>query len=105
MKVIYKGRAEGKTHDLIEEANSKEGYNLIVCFCRSEVERVWLIIKEKGYKLPMPITFNDFINNKYAGINIKNLYIDNIDLCLQTISRSPIGCITLNKVAVGDLDE
>lgn len=90
----------GKTHDLIEEANGKEGYNLIVCFCREEAHRVWLIIQEKEYKLPMPITFSDFVKNNYSGVNVENVFIDNIDLCIQTISHVPIGCITLNHDAV-----
>ncbi len=97
MKIISKGRGEGKTYDLIELANKEDGYNLIVCHSRGEVLRVWKIILEKKYKLPQPITYIDFINRAYCGMNINNFFIDNVDLLLQSITDVKIGGITVNE--------
>ncbi len=98
MKIISKGRGEGKTHDLIELANKEDGYNLIVCHSKKEVLRVWEIILEKKYKLPMPITFSEFLNRAYCGMNINNFFIDNVDLLLQSITNVKIGGITINEI-------
>jgi len=99
MKVIYKSRGRGKTTELIEHAKTLKGYNLIVCSDRKATHRLWKLILEKKYDLPMPITFDEFINQQYCGRNINAFLIDDADLLIQYMSREvKIEAITLLKI-------
>ena len=98
MEIIYESRGCGKTTRLIEEAKKLPGYNLIVCIHRQEALRVWGCIKKLGYKLPMPITYDEFIGRKYYGKNINAFLMDNADMFLQQLARNvKIHAITFNK--------
>lgn len=97
MEIIYKKRNMGKTHDLLELANNTEGHNLIVCHGRNAVDEVWALILKNEYNLPQPITFDDFINNRYHGMSFDNFFMDNVDLCLQSMSAVGIKAITLTE--------
>lgn len=98
MKILYKGRGKGKTTELIEYAATLKGYNLIVCCDKKEALRLWEIIREKKYKLPMPISFEEFTQQKYYGPNINAFLIDNADLLIQYLSpKVSIEGITFNK--------
>ena len=98
MKVIYKSRGGGKTTALIEEAKKLEGYNLIICSNKNHAQDLWKKILEKGYDLPQPITFNEFIKGQYFGKNINAFLIDNADSLLQFLSKGvKIHAVTFNK--------
>lgn len=98
MEIICKSRGNGKTTELIEKINKIDGYNLIICKDIRECQRLWKIIQEKEYKIPMPISFDDFLNNRYCGRNVNVLAIDNADLLLQYIARDvEVSAITLTK--------
>ena len=104
MKIIITSRQGGKTTKLIEEAKKLKGYNLIICHSRKEALRLWDEIKIKGYSLPLPITFEEFLDGRYYGKNINAFLIDNVDLLVQYISKGvKIHAITLTEVRVGDL--
>ncbi len=98
MKIIYTQRGGGKTTKLLEEARKLKGYNLIVCIDKKEAQRVWKEILLKKYKLPQPITFKEFIDEAYCGMNINSFLIDNADLFLQHLSRGvKIHAVTFTK--------
>lgn len=99
MIIISKAREMGKTTWMIEEAKKLKGYNLIVCIDRKEANRLWKEILSKGYKLPLPITFDDFIKQNYYGHNINAFLIDNADMLIQYMSRGvKIHAITIDEV-------
>lgn len=98
MKIIYKSRGCGKTTQLIEEAKKLEGYNLIVCMNRNEAQRLWQEIIKKGYELPQPIIFDDFVKGNFYGKNINAFLIDNADLLIQYMAKGVnVHAITFNK--------
>ena len=97
MKLIYKCRREGKTTELIEEANKLKGYNLIVCLSQEMVKHICAIIREKKYHLPKPITHFQFMQTTRHG-NIDNFLIDDVDLLLSKMSGGiNIHTISINK--------
>ena len=75
MKIIT---GSTKTTELLKEASSKDGYNLIVCHSPKEVTRLRGIIQRKRYKLPIPITYDEFLGAKYYGKGVDALFIDNV---------------------------
>ena len=97
MEIICKPRRNGKTYDLIEFANGLKGYNLIVCSDRRAVDDVWRRIIEKKYDLPQPITFDDFLKNRYCGINVNSILIDNVDFLIQEMTSTKITCVTITE--------
>lgn len=98
MKVIYKGRQQGKTTEIIKECAANKKYSLIVCMSRRECERVFGMAKEMELTIPYPITYEEFLNHRYAGQNIDAFYIDNIDILLQSLSRG----VPINTVSITD---
>lgn len=82
----------GKTHQLILECHLHGGY--IVCANLRESERIAQKAKELNLKIPLPITYLEFIKGQYG--NVAPLHIDNVERLLQEISRVEIGTITLN---------
>ncbi len=98
MNIILKSKGGGKTTELIESAKRLEGYNLIICKDRGEALRLWKIILEKGYNIPQPITFDEFLKGNNCGRKINSFLIDNADLLLQSISKGvKIHTITMTE--------
>lgn len=95
MKVIYRRTGNDKTIDTILACAKDNGY--IVCFNREEADRVHKLSAELGLNIPLPITFNDFLGQRYNVRGVKNFYIDNVDMCLQSISSVPIKLLTATK--------
>lgn len=93
MKIIYKGRGEGKTTDLIKLSFERGGY--IICKDIDEAHNISFIANELGCDIPLPITYDEFINKRYG--KIKEFYIDNVDNLLLYLTKSPIHAITLSK--------
>ena len=93
METLILPRGKGKTYELIKRSSSDGGE--IVCQNKVEVLRVKHEAREMGVKIPNPITYDEFINHKYRGRNIKEFYIDNVDIFIQTLSHIPIGIISL----------
>lgn len=93
MLVVAKPRLGGKTTDIIELALKGDSY--IVCMDMREVRRVWEIILERKLSLPQPITWREFVENKYFARGIRSFVIDNLDMCIQSMSRVPIVAISV----------
>lgn len=70
-----------KTTELIKRSNKDWAY--IVCFNLSECERVSKLAKTMNLDIPYPITFNEFVTTRYVRNDLKQVLIDNLDLCLQ----------------------
>lgn len=94
MRVINRPRAGGKTHEIIKLCAEKGGY--IVCFNRQEANRVFHVAKNMGLKVPLPITFREFIERKYHAPGITQFLIDNLDICIQEISPVLVEAISMN---------
>lgn len=95
MEIILKNRQSGKTTDLIRKCALDGGY--IVCNSIKEAHRIFEQSKKMKVNIPLPITYNEFLNGHYYAQGIETVYIDNADLFLQSISKVKIGAITLSK--------
>lgn len=96
MEVICRSRQAGKTHDLIKRCYEEGGY--IVCASRREADRVHGVAEQMGLDVPQPITFLEFVQQKYHPEGVKKFHIDNVDMCVQMISKVPVSTVTLTGV-------
>lgn len=94
MNIKMRGRQKGKTTELINECHEKKGY--IVCHSLDECRRVFHEALKMGKKIPMPISYDEFLNKRYYSRGIERFYIDNADMLLQYITPVPIETITIN---------
>jgi len=55
--------------------------------------------RQLGIKIAFPITFSVFVAGKYCASNIDMFLIDNLDRCVQDLSRggTTIGAISLTR--------
>lgn len=95
MKVVVGVKYSGKTTDLIRKSHEDGGY--IVCFSKVEAERVHREAALLDMPIPMPISFQEFTLGRYYGPGVKKLYIDNLDMCLQTITQVEIDTVTFRE--------
>jgi hypothetical protein len=94
MKVIDKTRQSGKTTELIKMCHSRHGY--IVCSSRDEALRIHKVSRDLGYKIPLPITYDEFIQKRYYAYGGNVIYIDNVEMLLRAMTPCEIGAITVN---------
>lgn len=87
-------RGYGKTYQLIKK--SAETGDYIVCTNRIQASELQNKASELGLKIPLPITFEDFLKRNHLGTNIKGILIDNADMLLECISKIPINAITMS---------
>jgi hypothetical protein len=95
-ELIIRPRQSGKTTKLIQLA-AKEEYGLIVTNNKMQAKRVFELAQKLHLKIPMPITYDEFINRKYAGMNVSALFIDNAEILLQMMAKAPIKAITMSN--------
>ncbi len=95
MKVIVLPRGQGKTKRLLELA--QKDFLYIVCINKQEVQRLWGIIVEQKLNIPQPITWYEFIDRHYSGIGTKGFLIDNLDLCIQSMTPVKIHAVSLTE--------
>ena len=57
MKLIYKGRRQGKTYDMIKLASENEGY--ILCRTFKQAQHIYDLSKDMGLSIHFPITYDD----------------------------------------------
>ena len=89
--IISKGK--GKTTKLIQK--SAETGNYIVCYSLDEANSIQVFAQDMGLKIPLPITYDEFLNKQYYGKDINGFLIDNADMFLQSLSNVPINSITV----------
>jgi hypothetical protein len=100
MKIIMAGRKTGKTSLLINlaaEAEAKGEVCYIVCRSHEQAYRIAQRAKEQGLNIGFPITFDEFIGNRYARNNIEKFFIDNADHLLQALTNVEIAAITVER--------
>lgn len=97
MKIIYKKRRAGKTTELINIAAN--GFYYIICTTTEEAGRVARQAEELGKDIPMPISFDEFVNKRFNPAGIKGFLIDNADLLLQHIAgQTKIEAISISEI-------
>lgn len=97
MKIIVRGRRAGKTYDIIKQASEENLY--IICANQAQVRGIADQARDLGFVIPFPMTWNEFVTQKYYGRNINGFVIDNLDMCLQSMTPVEIKTVTLNGVA------
>ena len=95
MEIIVKSSGAGKTHQLIKTCSEQGGY--IVCPTKRDCERIFAFSKGIDCKIPFPISWDEFINNRFQGKGVGKVYIDDLDRCLQQSSAVPIIAATFSK--------
>jgi hypothetical protein len=95
MNVIYKGRGEGKTEELLQLA-AKDQLTLVL-MNRSECMRIQRRAVDLNLTIPMLITHTDFLEGHRGGHRIKGLLIDNAEVFLQKMTHISVVAISVNK--------
>jgi len=93
MRVYLQKRGTGKTTKLIKDCSIFGGY--IVCPNRQRAGEIFKMSKKIGWEILFPLTFDEFLDKGYMGLDIKHFYIDDVDLLLARLSLVPILSITL----------
>ena len=57
MKLIYKGRRQGKTYDMIKVASENKGF--ILCCTDQQAQHIYNLSKDMGVDIHFPITYAD----------------------------------------------
>jgi len=86
MRILYGNPGSGKTTELL--AMSYQSGQVIVC-CDENMKRYCLNrARELNFRgIPTPITYYEFIEERYRGRNFNGLLIDDIDCFLNYIAR------------------
>ena len=95
MRVIYRDRQQGKTHDLIKICHEEGGY--IVCANRRMVKEIELMAQQMGLNIPLPLTFEEFLRKQYYGLGVNKFHIDDAHLLLKALTPVHIATITLSE--------
>lgn len=90
MRIIRKGRGEGKTTELIKISNKEWKY--IVCVDHTRAEYIAYQASQLGLDIPFPITYNELPLN-YTN-NIKSVLIDDMEELLAKLIKKPIDYAT-----------
>lgn len=93
MKVFAMPRQTGKTHQLIIEASKNGAY--IVCR-RQMVDVIAERAREMKLHIPLPLSYDEFIDHRYYGVGIKSFMIDDVDEFLRYLTAVPISAISIN---------
>lgn len=98
MEIKYWPERSGKTTALIKECAEKGGY--IVCHSFTQASILADIAKKLDLSINFPMTFSEYIRGDFNPKGVEKVYIDDIDLCLRTISKVPIVAMTLRMETV-----
>lgn len=89
MKITISEKGTGKTTNLIkrcfEENQKPNNLTYIVCASRQDVEYVAKMAKKLNINIPFPMSFRELLRHSGRGY-IRNILIDDFDLCLRQIS-------------------
>lgn len=93
MKIIVKEKGKGKTKALIRMADRCNGY--IVAANAEEVHAISKMAAEMKCNIRYPLTFGEFIRQKYVQGANEKIYIDNLDRFLQQFTMCKIEAVTI----------
>ena len=106
--LIVADRDTGKTRHLITKCSQDE-YSLIVCPTRMMCNYVFRMARDMDLKIPMPITFNEFVRGEFLPHDVEKFYFDELQLSLHNMARGvPIDTVIIgsnsdcNLYAVGN---
>lgn len=91
MKVIRKGRGQGKTYDMIKLASENKGY--ILCRTFQQAQHIYDLSKDMGLDIHFPITYSDLPLTK--GQRIDNILIDNAETLIETMVGKRVSAISI----------
>jgi len=82
--IVLGGRSSGKTTALIKHSHNTGAY--IVCHSREEAQRIFAQAADMGLQIPLPLSFSELINGRFAARGISGFVIDNADDLIQFIA-------------------
>ena len=91
MKVIRKGRGQGKTYDMIKLASENKGY--ILCSTFQQAQHIYDLSKDMGLDIRFPITYSDLPLTK--GQQIDNILIDNAEDFIEKAAGKKVSAISI----------
>lgn len=91
MKVIHKGRGQGKTYDMIKIASENKGY--ILCSTVYQARYIYDLSKDMGLDIHFPITYSDLPLTK--GQRIGNILIDNAEDFIEKSVGKKVSAISI----------
>ena len=75
----------------------------MVCANRQEADRVFNLARKMDIIIPLPITYSEFIENRYHGVGVKKLHIDDADMLLRQMGS--LGGVEVATIVVGGFSE
>lgn len=93
INVIVGKRMSGKTHKILEAANNYNGY--VVCRDKTTAQACSLYAENFGFKINFPMTFEEFLKERYIGRNVGTFHIDDAHVLLQGLTSVPIQTVTM----------
>jgi hypothetical protein len=100
MELIVGGRRTGRTTLLIQrcaEAEKRGEISYIVCQSHQQAYAIATKAKEMGLMIGFPITYHEFLGKTYYGRNIKNFFLDNLEILLAHMTTVNIASVVLYK--------
>lgn len=91
MKVIYKGRGQGKTYDMIKLASENKGY--ILCSTIQQAQYIYELSKDMGLSIHFPITYSEVPLTK--GQRIDSVLIDNAEDFIEMAVGKKVSAISI----------
>lgn len=91
MKVIYKGRGQGKTYDMIKLASENKGY--ILCSTIQQAQYIYELSKDMGLSIHFPITYSEMPLTK--GQRIDSILIDNAEDFIEMAVGKKVSAISI----------
>lgn len=86
-EIICSQRQTGRTTKLIEKC-ARYKYALIVCPSRMRANNIFHYARKMGKNIPVPMTFGDFLQGRFAAEHIDAFLIDDLDSCLEIYSHN-----------------
>lgn len=106
MIVIASGRKTSRTTQLINlcaEAEARGEISYIVVKNHERAQAVAQKARELGLTMGFPVTFNEFLSNRWSANNIKNFFIDDADQLLASLAApAQIAAIVVLKENLED---
>ena len=89
MKIITGKRGCGKTTNLIHMSAETGAH--IVCHSQKNAKSIYYVAtQELGLKIPVPITYYEFIHGRNTYRTSQNVLIDNVEMFVQYIAGDNI---------------
>lgn len=69
----------------------------MVVHSHDEAYRVAREAETMGLSIPFPLNYSEFLNKRYYGAGVKQLFIDNADYLLQHMAIVPVAAVVLER--------